>query len=154
MERLKMMLYSCSNWGFGYFNAYDIGSRYNLDFWVHLGDYVSMFRPYLPPSLAPTLPVQWKFSSCINCKPYRTSHYEMAHATSWTSGCIWETTSACSAQSPAPPCGIVTFASSLDTWDHHVTRRLCNLALPEVMPNSAFQGSFRNPHDCLPIQKQ
>ena len=42
MERLKMMLYSCSNWGFGYFNAYDIGSRYNLDFWVHLGDYVSI----------------------------------------------------------------------------------------------------------------
>lgn len=24
-----------------YFNAYDVASRYNLDFWVHLGDYVS-----------------------------------------------------------------------------------------------------------------
>ena len=42
MERLKFFLYSCSNWGFGYFNAFDIGSRYNLDFWVHLGDYVSI----------------------------------------------------------------------------------------------------------------
>lgn len=40
MERLKFFLYSCANWGFGYFNAYDVGSRYNLDFWVHLGDYI------------------------------------------------------------------------------------------------------------------
>ncbi|KAL3138687.1 hypothetical protein ABBQ32_006442 [Trebouxia sp. C0010 RCD-2024] len=39
LERLKFFLYSCANWGFGYFNAYDVGSRYNLDFWVHLGDY-------------------------------------------------------------------------------------------------------------------
>lgn len=40
MERLKFFLYSCANWGYGYFNAYDVGSRYDLDFWVHLGDYV------------------------------------------------------------------------------------------------------------------
>lgn len=42
MERLRFFLYSCANWGFGYFNAYDVGSRYNLDFWVHLGDYVRL----------------------------------------------------------------------------------------------------------------
>lgn len=41
MERLRFFLYSCANWGFGYFNAYDVGARYDLDFWVHLGDYVS-----------------------------------------------------------------------------------------------------------------
>ena len=40
MESLRFFLYSCANWGYGYFNAYDVGSRYNLDFWVHLGDYV------------------------------------------------------------------------------------------------------------------
>lgn len=40
MERLRFFLYSCANWGFGYFNAYDVGARYDLDFWVHLGDYV------------------------------------------------------------------------------------------------------------------
>lgn len=40
MDSLKFFLYSCANWGFGYFNAYDVGSRYDLDFWVHLGDYV------------------------------------------------------------------------------------------------------------------
>lgn len=43
MERLKFFLYSCANWGYGYFNAYDVGSRYDLDFWVHLGDYVGTF---------------------------------------------------------------------------------------------------------------
>lgn len=42
MERLRFFLYSCANWGFGFFNAYDVGSRYNLDFWVHLGDYVRL----------------------------------------------------------------------------------------------------------------
>lgn len=40
MEKLKFFLHSCANWGFGYFNAYDVASRYDLDFWVHLGDYV------------------------------------------------------------------------------------------------------------------
>ena len=45
MESLKFFLYSCANWGFGYFNAYDVGSRYNLDFWVHLGDYVGPLLP-------------------------------------------------------------------------------------------------------------
>jgi phosphodiesterase/alkaline phosphatase D-like protein len=39
LDKLKFFVYSCSNWGFGYFNAYDVGSRYDLDFWVHLGDY-------------------------------------------------------------------------------------------------------------------
>jgi phosphodiesterase/alkaline phosphatase D-like protein len=40
LDRLKFFVYSCSNWGFGYFNAYDVGSRYDLDFWVHVGDYI------------------------------------------------------------------------------------------------------------------
>lgn len=57
MERLKMMLYSCSNWGFGYFNAYDIGSRYNLDFWVHLGDYYYEYGADTYPS--PEQAVRW-----------------------------------------------------------------------------------------------
>jgi phosphodiesterase/alkaline phosphatase D-like protein len=39
LDRVKFFLYSCSNWGYGYFNAYDVGARYDLDFWVHLGDY-------------------------------------------------------------------------------------------------------------------
>lgn len=51
MERLKFFLYSCANWGYGYFNAYDVGSRYDLDFWVHLGDYVG--TPALMQSLLP-----------------------------------------------------------------------------------------------------
>lgn len=51
MERLKFFLYSCANWGFGYFNAYDVGSRYDLDFWVHLGDYVRTHTAQLPPAI-------------------------------------------------------------------------------------------------------
>jgi phosphodiesterase/alkaline phosphatase D-like protein len=28
----------CRGWGF--FNAYDAATRYNLDFWMHLGDWI------------------------------------------------------------------------------------------------------------------
>jgi alkaline phosphatase D len=39
--KLKYAIVSCSNWGFGYFNAYDHMSKLkDLDFWVHLGDYM------------------------------------------------------------------------------------------------------------------
>lgn len=39
LSRLRYFIFSCSNWPVGYFNAYDLASRYDLDFWVHLGDY-------------------------------------------------------------------------------------------------------------------
>lgn len=37
---LQYAIFSCSNWGFGYFNAYDLATRYDLDFWLHLGDFI------------------------------------------------------------------------------------------------------------------
>lgn len=39
-KSLQYAIFSCSNWGWGMFNAYDAATRYNLDFWVHLGDYM------------------------------------------------------------------------------------------------------------------
>jgi alkaline phosphatase D len=39
--KLKYAVVSCSNWGWGYFNVYDAISKLkDLDFWVHLGDYM------------------------------------------------------------------------------------------------------------------
>ncbi|KAL4423479.1 hypothetical protein ABPG77_003612 [Micractinium sp. CCAP 211/92] len=40
LEQLRYAIFSCSNWGWGYFNAYDAATRYDLDFSVHLGDYI------------------------------------------------------------------------------------------------------------------
>jgi len=39
VDQLRYGIFSCSNWGWGYFNAYDAASRLGLDFAVHLGDY-------------------------------------------------------------------------------------------------------------------
>lgn len=64
MERLKFFLYSCANWGFGYFNAYDVGSRYDLDFWVHLGDYVRASASM------PTAFLTYKCSVCLDIMGY------------------------------------------------------------------------------------
>lgn len=38
VTELQYAVFSCSNWGFGYFNAYDAAARLDLDFWLHLGD--------------------------------------------------------------------------------------------------------------------
>jgi alkaline phosphatase D len=41
MEKLQYAIFSCANWGYGYFNAYDAATRYDsLDFWLHLGDFI------------------------------------------------------------------------------------------------------------------
>ena len=40
VEQLRYAVFSCSNWGWGFFNAYDAAARYDLDFWLHLGDYI------------------------------------------------------------------------------------------------------------------
>ena len=33
-------MFSCSNWGWGYFHAYGVAATYELDAWVHLGDFI------------------------------------------------------------------------------------------------------------------
>ncbi|KAK9830221.1 hypothetical protein WJX72_010424 [[Myrmecia] bisecta] len=40
LAQLKYAVVSCSNYAAGYFNAYDLYSRYDLDFWLHVGDYI------------------------------------------------------------------------------------------------------------------
>eukprot|EP01062_Namystynia_karyoxenos_P003033 TRINITY_DN11060_c0_g1_i2.p1 TRINITY_DN11060_c0_g1~~TRINITY_DN11060_c0_g1_i2.p1 ORF type:complete len:772 (+),score=164.73 TRINITY_DN11060_c0_g1_i2:68-2317(+) len=39
LEELRYASFTCSNWGWGHFNAYDAALRYRLDFWLHLGDW-------------------------------------------------------------------------------------------------------------------
>lgn len=50
-KKLTYALFSCSNWGWGYFNAYDAATRYDLDFWVHLGDYIYEYSNNVYPSM-------------------------------------------------------------------------------------------------------
>eukprot|EP00798_Chlamydomonas_sp_ICE-L_P010626 gene10626-12302_t len=51
--KLTYAVVSCSNWGFGYFNAYDAMSKVeDLDFWVHVGDYIYEYAAGDYPSAA------------------------------------------------------------------------------------------------------
>eukprot|EP00198_Chlamydomonas_reinhardtii_P008429 XP_001697766.1 alkaline phosphatase [Chlamydomonas reinhardtii] len=38
--RVRLAVFSCSNWGWGYFHAYGVAATYELDAWVHLGDFI------------------------------------------------------------------------------------------------------------------
>lgn len=72
VDRLRVAVCSCSNYGFGYFHGYrHIAQRSDLDFWVHLGDYIyehasvgegffyGGFRPLDPPN------------ECLSLEDYR-----------------------------------------------------------------------------------
>ena len=37
VDRARFAVFSCSNWGWGYWNAYDAALSYRIDFWIHLG---------------------------------------------------------------------------------------------------------------------
>ncbi|KAG2425491.1 hypothetical protein HXX76_013700 [Chlamydomonas incerta] len=43
--RVRLAVFSCSNWGWGYFHAYGVAARYELDAWVHLGDFIYEYGP-------------------------------------------------------------------------------------------------------------
>eukprot|EP00282_Hemiselmis_andersenii_P017236 CAMPEP_0114117080 /NCGR_PEP_ID=MMETSP0043_2-20121206/4839_1 /TAXON_ID=464988 /ORGANISM="Hemiselmis andersenii, Strain CCMP644" /LENGTH=135 /DNA_ID=CAMNT_0001209441 /DNA_START=270 /DNA_END=674 /DNA_ORIENTATION=- len=45
VKELNYAVFSCSNWGWGYFNAYDAASNLDLDFWMHLGDFIYEYGP-------------------------------------------------------------------------------------------------------------
>jgi len=40
LDSLKYAVFSCASWQMGYFNAYGAAARENLDFWLHVGDYI------------------------------------------------------------------------------------------------------------------
>jgi hypothetical protein len=41
VSELRYAVFSCANYGNGYFHAYDVASTItDLDFWIHLGDYI------------------------------------------------------------------------------------------------------------------
>lgn len=43
VEQVQFAVFSCSHFSNGYFHAYDIASTLTeLDFWIHMGDYVSV----------------------------------------------------------------------------------------------------------------
>jgi alkaline phosphatase D len=45
-DSVTLAVVSCSNWEFGYFNAYEkIGQRSNVDAVIHLGDYIYEYAP-------------------------------------------------------------------------------------------------------------
>lgn len=40
LDTLKYAIFSCSNWRWGYFNAYGVAASEKLDFWLHVGDFI------------------------------------------------------------------------------------------------------------------
>ena len=50
LEKLRYGVFTCSNWGWGYFNAYDYAAQLDLDFWMHMGDYLYEYGPSTYPS--------------------------------------------------------------------------------------------------------
>jgi alkaline phosphatase D len=45
VEQVQYAVFSCSHFSNGYFHAYDIASTLTeLDFWIHVGDYVSLLQ--------------------------------------------------------------------------------------------------------------
>ncbi|KAL7536969.1 hypothetical protein ACHAXR_007512 [Thalassiosira sp. AJA248-18] len=45
LRSLKFAMFSCANYPFGYFHAYDIASTIeDLDFWYHAGDYIFIYE--------------------------------------------------------------------------------------------------------------
>ncbi|KAG2440649.1 hypothetical protein HYH02_010228 [Chlamydomonas schloesseri] len=54
--RVRLAVFSCSNWGFGYFHAYGVAARYELDAWVHLGDFIYEYGPDSYPASDPDHP--------------------------------------------------------------------------------------------------
>jgi hypothetical protein len=36
LDKLRYSVFTCSNWGWGYFNAYDYAATLKLDFWMHV----------------------------------------------------------------------------------------------------------------------
>lgn len=53
---LRYAVFSCSNWGWGYFNAYAAAAKYALDFWIHLGEEDTAQGRSLPHGTPPPLP--------------------------------------------------------------------------------------------------
>jgi PhoD-like phosphatase, N-terminal domain/PhoD-like phosphatase len=44
VSELRYAVFSCANYGNGYFHAYDVASTItDLDFWIHVGDYIVRF---------------------------------------------------------------------------------------------------------------
>lgn len=55
--RFAMAIFSCSNLGFGWFNAYaDAAERGDIDLAVHLGDYIYEYAQGVYPAAAATIP--------------------------------------------------------------------------------------------------
>ncbi|CAE8627182.1 unnamed protein product, partial [Polarella glacialis] len=48
VSEMNYAVFSCSHWGFGYFHAYDVAATIkNLDFWIHVGDYINEYGNFL-----------------------------------------------------------------------------------------------------------
>ncbi len=58
VESLRYAVFSCSNYGWGFYNAYEAASRLGLDFALHLGDYYYEYGPDHYPSVEEA--VRWE----------------------------------------------------------------------------------------------
>ncbi|CEL92288.1 unnamed protein product [Vitrella brassicaformis CCMP3155] len=78
MERIKYAAFGCTDLGPSYFSAYDFASRYELDFWLHLGDFIYEYsRIALAPEIVPHQEFDWIPNAHV--KPSRdnkTDHFD------------------------------------------------------------------------------
>lgn len=77
VEKLRYAIFSCSNYGWGYFNAYDAASRIkDLDFVLHLGDYYYEYGSHHYPSTSEA--VRWEGlepeHEAVTLEDYRRRH--------------------------------------------------------------------------------
>jgi len=52
-ESLKMVVFSCSNYPKGYFNAYDLAAQEDFDIALHLGDYIYEYGMFEKDGVSP-----------------------------------------------------------------------------------------------------
>ncbi len=74
ISRFRMAVFSCSNFGFGYFNAYAHAAEANeFDLALHLGDYIYEYRrgTYPGPEQAVAERVLWPESEIVHLADYR-----------------------------------------------------------------------------------
>ncbi len=73
VDSIKLAIVSCSNWEWGFFNAYDkIADRADVDAVVHLGDYIYEYGPgkYGDTTIRKNLPPH----EIVTLQDYRTRH--------------------------------------------------------------------------------
>jgi len=73
-EEVKLALYSCSNFGWGYFNSYGVGALLGVDAWIHVGDFIYEYYDTYPTVAEAIRRGTEPRKEIITLNDYRTRH--------------------------------------------------------------------------------